>query len=115
MGDELPLFAHWEKVLGDLLDRTAKFPKHARFTFTTRVDNLALDVLEALVETRFAAGGRKAGLLREADVKLAKLRVLLRLCQARRFLPGHGYEHVMRGIDEAGRMVGGWRRQQAAG
>ena len=113
MGEELPLFVHWEKVLGDLLDRTAKFPKHARFTFTTRVDNLALDVLEAVVEARFAGAGRKGAVLREADVKLAKLRILLRLCHARRYLAGRGYEHLMRGIDEAGRMVGGWRRQQA--
>ena len=113
MADELPLFEHWYKVLGDLLDRTAKFPKHARFTFTTRVDNLVLDVLEAVVEARFAGAGRKGAVLREADVKLAKLWILLRLCHARRYLGGRGYEHLMRGIDEAGRMVGGWRRQQA--
>ncbi len=113
MADELPLFEHWYKALGDLLDRTAKLPRSVRFTFASRVDNLALDVLEAIVEARFAAAGRKRALLRDADVKLAKLRVLLRLCHDRRLLSHRGYEHVMRNIDEAGRMVGGWRRQVA--
>ena len=45
--DEPALLVHWEKTLGDLLDRTAGFPKSVRFTFAARVDGLALDVMEA--------------------------------------------------------------------
>ncbi len=112
---ELPLFVLWERTLGDLLDRTAKFPKAVRFSFTSRVDNHALDILEAIVEARFATGRRRATLLREADVRLSKLRILLRLCRDRRYLDRKGFEHVARNLDEAGRMIGGWRRHEAAG
>ena len=35
-----------ERTLGDLLDRTQKFPKHVRFTFSSRIDNMALDIYE---------------------------------------------------------------------
>jgi len=114
MGEgELPLFALWERALGDLLDRTAKFPKSVRFTFTTRVDNHGLDILERIVEARFATGGRRSTLLREIDVKLNTLRVLLRVCRDRRYLDRRGFEQVARNLDEAGRMVGGWRRHEA--
>ena len=109
---ELPLFGHWEKALGDLLDRTVKFPRSVRFTFTTRIDNLALDVLEEIVLARYAPRGEKRAHLKRIDAALARLRVLLRLCYERRYLGRRGFEQVMRNVDEAGRMVGGWRRQQ---
>ena len=108
--DELPLLLHWERTLGDLLDRTQKFPKSVRFTFSTRIDNLALDVMERLVEARYASGHDKRKLLRGADSALTRLRILLRLCRDRRHLDRGGFEHAMRNLDEAGRMLGGWIR-----
>ena len=111
-GEELPLYTLWEQVLDDLLDRTLKFPKAVRFTLAGRMDNLALDILEHIVEARYSGGPRKAEVLREADLALARLRALVRLSHARRHLDHRGYEHVSRGLDEAGRMLGGWRRQQ---
>ena len=113
MHEELPLFRLWERLVLDLFDRTTTFPKALRFTLTSRIDNLALDVLERVVEACYASGEEKRRLLEEADRRLARLRVLLRLAHARQILGHGGYEHVMRGLDEAGRMLGGWRRQQA--
>ena len=109
---ELPLYVHWEKTLGDILDRTQKFPKSIRFTFSTRIDNLALDILEQIVESCYAHRSRKPELLREVDGMLIRLRVLMRLCFNRRHLDRRGYEQVARNLDEAGKMVGGWGRQQ---
>ena len=111
--DALPLLLHWERTLGDLLDRTRQFPKAVRFTFSTRIDNLVLDVVERLAEARYASGERKRGLLSEADAALVRLRVLLRLSCDRGYLDRRGFEHVMRGVDEAGRMLGGWRAEVA--
>jgi len=105
------LLGRWEQVVDDLLDRTARFPKVVRFTFAARMENLALDVLEEIVEARYAGRGGKAEALRRADARLARLRVLVRLAHGRRYLDPKGYEHVARGMDEAGRMLGGWRRQ----
>jgi hypothetical protein len=109
MRDEPPILqVHWERVLQDLLNRTEKFPKNVRFTFTIRVENLALEILEALVLARWDPVERKEHLHR-VDRKLAVLRVLVRLCHARRFLDNAGFEHLCRELDEAGRMVGGWQ------
>jgi hypothetical protein len=104
------LIAHWEQLIDDLLDRTARFPKVVRFTFAARIENLALDILEALVEAQYATGRTKQDALRRADGALARLRVLLRLSHRRQYLDNGGYEHVSRALDEAGRMLGGWRR-----
>ena len=112
--DPLRLFVLWEKTAGEVLDRTAKFPKNVRFTFSSRIDNLVLDVFERLTEARYSTGRSTKEALRALDLALTKLRLLLRLSRDRGYLPRSGFEHLMRQIDEAGRMVGGWRKEQAA-
>ena len=107
--DEPALLVHWERTLGDLLDRTQKFPKSVRFTFSTRIDNLSLDILDRLVRARFAPISDRRTHLAEADASLAVLRVLVRLSHDRHYLDRGGLEHVARNLDEAGRMLGGWR------
>jgi hypothetical protein len=108
---ELLLFQQWEQTLSDLLDRTAKFPKTVRFTFSGRIDNLALDIIEELAAARYSSGRMRSEHLREIDRKLTRLRVLLRISNARGFLDNKGYEHTSRRVDEAGRMVGAWLRK----
>ena len=63
-----------------------------RFTFSTRIDNLALDILERPVRARYAPVARRCTLLAAADASLAVLRVLVRLCYDRRFLDRRGLE-----------------------
>jgi len=38
--------------------------------------------------------------------------VLLRMCYDLRYLDAKGYEFASRQINEAGKMIGGWRKQQ---
>jgi hypothetical protein len=107
--DEPALLILWEQVLGDLLDRTSRFPKSARFGFASRIDGRALDVLECLAAARYAPVDERRLLLAAADRHLAVLRVLLRVSHQRRYLDTGGLEHVARGLDETGRRLGGWR------
>lgn len=110
MPPEVPvILVRWEATLGELLDRTLRFPKAVRFTFASRIDNLGLDLLDQLVQARWAQPAHKAVHLREADLCLARLRALLRLCHQRRYLDTRGYEHLARELDEVGRQLGGWR------
>ncbi len=111
-GPDAPeLVLHWETTLGDLLDRTAQFPKAVRFSFASRIDQLALGVLEALVRARWSEREGKAALLAGADADLAVLRVMVRLSFQRRYLSRAGFEHIAKAVDAAGRMLGGWRRE----
>ena len=103
----------WEQILDDLLTRTEKFPKRARFTFAVRIEDLALGVLDALVQARWARD--KSEPLALANRDLERLRVFLRLAHARGFLPHEAYERTSRDVDECGRMIGGWIRHDAGG
>jgi hypothetical protein len=75
-----------------------------------RIDNLALDIVEDLVEARYTRD--RLPILRRINLKLEKLRVLLRISHDQGYLPHRGYEFSARALDEAGRMVGGWIRSR---
>ena len=110
MDEELPIFTKWLEFLDWLLPTTERFPKRVRFTLSQRIDSLALDVVEDLVEARYSR--RKIEHLRRANLRLEKLRVLLRVSHRHKHLPNRQYEHAMRLIYNVGRMLGGWRKSQ---
>ncbi len=110
MADELPVFVKWMDFLEWLLPTTEKFPKRVRFTLSQRIDNLALDVVEDLVEARYSRS--KQAILRRANLRLEKLRVLLRVSYRQKHLPSRQYEHAMKALHGVGRMLGGWIRFQ---
>ena len=107
---ELPVFVAWTDFLTWLLPTTAKLPRHIRFTFANRIDNLALDVAEDLVEARYSRN--KRSVLARANLRLEKLRVLLRLCHQLGYFPHARCENAMGCVNEVGAMLGGWLKQQ---
>lgn len=108
--DELPIFVLWTDFLQWLLPTTAKFPRKMRQTFSERIEGLALDIFEELVDARYTRD--KLARLKSINLKLEKLRVLLRLSHSLQYLPHNSYEHASRQINEAGKMLGGWIKQQ---
>lgn len=107
----VPLFVRWTAFVKWLLPTTEKFPKKVRFTFTSRIDNLALDVLESIIAAVYTK--RPSGTLREINLKIDKLRVLLRICQELTHMPTQSYKHAVRQLYECGQMAGGWGKQAA--
>ncbi len=112
---DLQLAVRWEAIANDLLDRTAKFPKSARFSIAARIDNLVIDVMEALVVARYSTGAQRRDTLQGLNLSLARLRVLIRLAYRRTYLAENAYEFVSTELDEAGRMLGGWIKSAGAG
>lgn len=108
---ELRVLVAWTEFLEWLLLTTAKFPKKVRFTLTNRIDNLALDLIEKLVEAQYTRNRRRP--IAEANLILDKLRILLRIAHRLAFLPHKQYEHASRKIDEVGRMLGAWGKTGA--
>jgi hypothetical protein len=109
--EELPVFIRWMDFIKWLLPTTEKFPKRVRFTFSNRIDNLALDIAEDLVEAQYTRA--KADILQHVNRKLERLRILLRLSHDMHLLSHRSYEFSARSLDEVGRMLGGWIKQQA--
>ena len=110
--EEPVILTRWLQFLQWLLPATEKFPKRVRFTFADRIDNLALDLAEDLIEARYSRD--KQATLQRINLRLEKLRVLLRLCHRLRHLPHPGYQHAARAVNDVGRMLGGWIKEQQA-
>lgn len=108
--EDIPIFVKWMDFVKWLLTTSDHFPKKARFTFTDRILNLALSVVEDLVEARYSKN--KVAALRRANLNLEKMRVFTRICYESRFLSRKSYEHASYSINEVGKMLGGWIKQQ---
>ncbi|MCH9687659.1 MAG: four helix bundle protein [Deltaproteobacteria bacterium] len=105
----LLVLAHWEAFVPWLLDHCARWPKAARFSLSLRLENHALDLLELLIVARYQPRQR-AGSLRQANLVLERMRFLCRVGRARTFMSARAFTKAMHEIDEAGRMIYGWRR-----
>jgi len=82
--EDLPIFIKWMEFMEWLLPVTAKFPQRTRFTFANRIDNFALDMVCDLVEARYTK--YRNPILKEANLRLEKLRVLFPVTQGIPFL-----------------------------
>ncbi len=108
--EDLPIFIKWTEFIEWLFPHTEKFPKRARFTLALRLENLALDIIEDLVEARYTRD--KKAILRGINLRLEKMRILLRLAHGFRYLSTQSYEFAVRSLNQVGSMIGGWIKQQ---
>jgi len=92
-----------------LVPITDKFPKVSRFTFSQRLTNLGLDMVEDLVEARYTK--RNSAILKRANLRLEKLRVILRLSYQQKYLTHKQYEFANKALYEVGKQLGGWIKQ----
>ena len=112
-GPELLVLQRWEDFCAWLIPHTGRWPKSSRFTFGQRVQNHALDIVELLVVARWEPRRRRRS-LDQANLMLERLRHLFRLARGAGIMSPSGFESAMRGLDETGRMLGGWRKAVAA-
>jgi hypothetical protein len=108
MKEDYPLFVHWLSALDWILDTAERFPKSVRFSLAGRIADLSLDVMEGIVEAIYSKQRRH--ILDRCNLYIEKLRVLFRISHRRRYISMGQYEHVSGLLDEAGRMIGGWRK-----
>lgn len=108
--DRPPVYTVWEEFCGWTFDRTASIPKSQRFTFGQRVDSITLDILQLVI--RAIHTSTKTGYLEDINLKLEELRVLWRLVQKRGWISLRQLNFAQSKLDEAGRMIGGWLKQQ---
>jgi hypothetical protein len=109
---ELRVLTCWETHAAWLLAHIGRWPRSSRFTLAGRVAEHVLDVLELLIEARYEPAVR-AEQLREANLRLERMRFLLRIARTTGVQSKSGFESAMRGIDETGRMIGAWRKSTA--
>ena len=92
-----------------LIPAVERFPRSQKFLLGDRIQTTALDVQESLLEATYNKARTRP--LNAANMGLEKLRMFFRLAFDLRYLDPRRYEHAARSLDEVGRLVGGWIRQ----
>ena len=93
-----------------LVPTVDKFPKAQKFVLGERIEATAIDVLERLIEATYTR--ERTALLGQANLGIEKLRFLFRLAFDLKFIDIRRYEFACRSLEEAGRLVGGWRKAE---
>lgn len=106
-----PIFARCDALVLWVLQATVRYPRHYRAALGKASQEAALKLQRELIAAARRRDKRTA--LQTADEALHELRVLLRQGQALQLLTLGQYEHVIRLLDEVGRLLGGWRKSLA--
>ena len=89
-----------------MIPKLEKFPRSQKFVLGDRIETLMLDILEILIEAAYSR--QKSALLRDANLKLEKLRYLIRLSKDLKLINLKAYEFAAVSVNDIGRSVGGW-------
>ena len=88
------------------------FPRSQRFLLGDRIQGIAMDVLESLIEATYTR--QRGAHLAQANLGIKKLRFLCRLARDLRHLDRRRYENSARCLDESGRRIGAWSKAHRA-
>jgi len=102
-----PIFTKTFDFLLWLLQHTEKFPKSERFRMAKRLEDTAFRFYELLIEAT-RSSGQKRRLLLQADIELEKLRLYLRLSQAKKLISLAQYHFAAQSMLEIGKLLGSW-------
>lgn len=89
-----------------MVPKLEKYPRGQKFLLADRIEGLMLNILECLIDAAYSK--KKDEALRSANLKLEKLRYLIRLSKDLKLLNIKSYEFSARAIDDIGCSVGGW-------
>lgn len=95
-----------------LIEQIARFPKNQRYNLGERIENIALDIFENIIEALYTK--EKIAILQRANLNLEKMRMLIRLAKDLKIVNLHRYEVMTKMIYEIGADLGGWIKQQKA-
>lgn len=112
MKNELPVIERTYDLVKWFLSHLAKFPRSHRYSLGQRIESRLYDVMEQLIRAKYAPRGAKLPHLSAINLDLEVLRFLCRLADVLALLPHKSHEYAARELNEIGRLVGGWMRQQ---
>ena len=89
-----------------LIPQLRKLPRDQRFVLGDRIETCALDILDDFISAYYAR--EKQAFLQAANLRLEKLRFLIRLCHQLNYLSHEKYGVIARKINEIGGTLGNW-------
>ncbi len=107
---DIPIFNKSYTIYKNFCEFRVSVPKQDRYTVWIRCENYMLDVIEGLLQASQTKGLSKVQVLERVSLKLNLLRVFIRLAKDTRAIDTKRYIVFEEGVDEIGRMLGGWLR-----
>jgi len=93
-----------------IIPQLEKFPKSQKYLLGDRIETLILDIMELIIEAVYTKN--KTSFLKDANLKIEKLRYLIRLTMDLKYLSIKKYEYVSKCLNEIGSEIGGWLKYQ---
>ncbi len=103
-----PIFVKTFDVLKWILGRTEKFPKSQRFFLAKRINDAMFDFYELLGEAAVLKNERQLPCLRNADVRLLRVKQYVKLAMEMQYLSFRQYKYAAEELNQIGRMLGRW-------
>lgn len=88
------------------------FAKQARYSLGKRIDDTCLNAIEYSFLASYSKSSEKIILIDRAISRVDLVKILLLLAWESKFLDTKKYTHISELLEEAGRMLGAWKRQQ---
>ncbi len=89
-----------------MIPKLERFPRSQKFILADRIETAMLDILDLLIEAAYTRN--KRSLLISANLKLEKLRYLVRISKDLKLINMKSYEFSARAVDGIGKSIGGW-------
>jgi len=86
------------------------FPKTSRYTLGNKIDELFLQVVEAIITASFLTSKEKLPLIGKASTKLDMLKFFLQIAWEIKAIDNKKYILLSERLYEIGRMLGGWQK-----
>jgi hypothetical protein len=110
MIEDVKMYRHWYKFTNWTINKMDVLPKRKRFTISDRIENTTLEILEDTVYTIYQKD--RLQVLNAINIKLTVLMTMWRICFDNKWISIKNYEFISEQINEFGRIVGGWIKNE---
>ena len=89
-----------------------RFSKDHRYTLGFKIDSLFVEIIEILHEAQYTPSRQKQSYLAKASSKLDTLKFFIQILWEIGGIDNKKYIHISKHIEDIGKMLGGWIKEQ---
>lgn len=107
----MPVIIKLKNVYGVWQEHLKHFPKSSRYTLGSKIDEVFLNAIEYTFLASYTNKIEKLSLVDRAVSRTDLIKLLIMLAWETKSLDTNKYTQISLGLDEIGKMLGGWKKQ----